>query len=265
MSWKIDDRTIQEWSPVRENLIFPWSIECSDSFSFMSLGNRRGYRYEESLYKVKRDEHLHKGTLEVEMQEGRWKLDFSDLKGQENEIIREANILALEESSLADFALDFRFKKEFFPFAQIGSKDFEHQNKNICHQSQEQQVLLHGKGCRVLVQIEESHCPHGFAPWMYIKDAVDEWIVHARFLPIDPTAKGVIQFGCRNCRPISLPQFISAWLLRSSKLKKFLWYRSERSPHSPFWGKMFYVTAVGISPVKKGQKMYWKAKVKYQC
>ncbi|MFW5879727.1 MAG: hypothetical protein ACOCUV_02775, partial [bacterium] len=93
-----------------------------------------------------------------------------------------------------------------------------------------------------------------------VRDAPNEWVVHARMLPIS-SEKNVIKLCSRWFKTMPLPNFITNTILKHKRIKNFLWYHNELKPYQTKLGKLFNPNAYPLAKIKKGQQLHWKVEV----
>jgi len=257
MKWKIKNNCISELFLGNDNLIYPWGIETADSSAFFSLEDKVGYRYSVLSSASDFGPEQYRGSYEVKMQEGRWQLDIDDKIINSTTIQRSAYLNCLESSHFMDFVVRFRFKKEFFPNAEINGMHYQHKNSNLYYQFPVREAQLTGSRYRVKVSIDEVTCPEVFSPQMYVRDYEDEWVVHARMVPVS-WEKEVIKLCNRWAHTRPLPQFFSNALLKVPFIKRQLWYRGERKPFTGPIMRRINPLACPIVKLGQGEVLFWK-------
>jgi hypothetical protein len=191
------------------------------------------------------------------MKEGRWRLKINDHIINNRTISRKAEAVCLEDTYFMDFVMRFRFKKQFIEYAQIAGHRYFHNDTNVYNQYLVNQVILKCKNCTAYIDIEESKVPERMKPYMYVRDARNEWVVHVRMLP-ERWDKEVIKVcnGWAGTRP--LPISISRLILKSSAIKTLLWYRSEMNPTRNIFLKRINLNAFPMIRLPKGERLMWK-------
>jgi len=261
MKWEIKNNVISELIINNENIIKPWGFECADSSSFFSLEEGYGWRYNLVSKNYKFTNKHYDEKLIVDMKEGKWKLNVHDIINNNRNIVRFVRADCLEDTIFMDFVMRFRFKKQVIEYALISDKKILHKNSNIYHQYQVDQVFLEGEKYKINIEILDSFLPENMKSYIYVRDSKDEWVVHIRMLP-KRYHKKVIKIckGWAKTRP--LPQSLSNLLLKSKKIKNFLWYRGENRPkNNNIFLKLFNPSAFPMAKVKKGTKLMWKVRM----
>ena len=256
MKWKIKDNVISKLSFKGQNIINPWGFETADSSAFFSLEQGIGWRYKKLLEEYEFDETKNRAHLITQMKEGKWELFINDeIKG--NIITRDIEAITLEDSYFMDFVLRYRFKKEFIEYAKINNKIYYHNNTNVYYQYPVDKVFLKGKNFDINISVVESIVPDKMQPVMYVRDNIDEWVVHIRMIP-KKWDKEVIKICTAWAGTRPLPQKLSEILLKWKWLKKQLWYRGERKPYKcKLFRKFVNPCAFGMVKIEKNSKLMW--------
>lgn len=230
LSWKIEEGIISSLKMREaEQLINPWGIETADSWGFFSLEKNIGYRHFRTDKDTHREIKKSQLNLEVEMPEGHWIMRVAD-QLTEKSVIRTVNLNTLKESWFMDFVMRFRFKKKYFDYAEIADKKIIHANSNVYHQYPVNEAWLKGKKYNVHLQVQDLIHGDEFAPFLYVRDYQDEWIIHIRFLPLK-TEKTIIKLCNGWCKTKPLSPFLNQELLKKIWIRNQLLYRSERKPY----------------------------------
>jgi len=254
MYWSIDENkcVISELYVDGNNIINPWGIETADSFSFFSLEKGEGWRYKILKENYNFNENKYYAEIITKMKESEWKLVSKDIL-KDNKIIRYAELLTFKDGYFMDFVLRFRFKKKFISYVKINNKKYKHNNTNIYYQFPVNSVLLIGKNFKISISVLESIIPKKFQQVIYVKDAINEWVVHIRMIPIK-WDKEVIKICTKWAGTKPLPQKISNFLLKNRWIKKQLWYRGEKKPYKCKLLKLINPCAFGMVKVEKNTK-----------
>jgi hypothetical protein len=229
-----------------QNIIEKWGFETADSASFFSLSSG-GYRHkilEENIDIEKNSEN--KADLIVQMRDGKWKLGIHE-KLNGNIIIRDHQLVTLEDSWFMDFVSRFQFRKEFFDKVIIAGRELRHRKTNLYYQYPVDEVKLIGKDFDIVVRVKEVVTAGKFGLNMYARDFEDVWVVHARLMP-KVWDKEVVKI-CRSWYNKAIPQWMSRILLSSDKVKDYLWYRGERKQAN------FPLNAYALVRLKEGEKL----------
>ena len=237
-----------------ENLINPFGIETADTSSFFSLESMVGYRYKEieewSNYSNQRYEY----QKTIGMHNGKWKLHGVE-EIDNNRLVRTVNLVCLEDTLFVDFVMRFRVKKDFFDFAYIDGKKIPHRNTNIYYQYPVSHVYLTGK-YRADIKVNDCRMPKKMAPYMYVRDHEDEWVIHARMLPQDSERK-VIKLCNSFCKTRPIPQWMTNILCSNEKVYDYLKYHNERTPYTNKIMRRISPNAFPLVLVKKGEELSW--------
>ena len=256
MRWKIANNVISSLDVEGKNVIFPWGVETADSHSFFSLEEGVGWRYQEMRRFQKVSTTEVETKRRVKMREGYWQLHLKERLVGGNTVIRNSHLRCLEESFFMDFVLRFRFKKTAFTQATIADQIFFHQNTNIYRQYPVDCATLEGPKLVATIAIKQFQAPPGFAPYLYVRDAPDEWVVHARMLP-QTGQKTVIKLCNSWARTRPLPQWLSDLILAIPQVKKALWYRCENKPYTSRILQKVNPQACLIAKVPKRAELSW--------
>ncbi|MGZ3790411.1 MAG: hypothetical protein ACXVLQ_17900, partial [Bacteriovorax sp.] len=227
--------------------------------AFFSLEKNIGYRYKIINQTFEEGEDFFKTSQDVEMKEGHWQLETEDsIVGRK--IRRVATLRCLEDSIFMDFVVRFRFKASLFPTAKIQEKEIQHERSNVYHQYPVKLASLYGSGKEITIQVIDAECSEKLVPYLYVRDHQEEWVVHARMLP-NCSDKTVIKLCSKYFRTSPLPIWLSSSLLKISKLKEYLWYRSEHSPYTNKIARIFSLNAFPMVILKKGTVLKWVVEV----
>ena len=260
LSWVVENGVIRELRYGDCNFIYPWGIETADSLGFFSLEQEIGYRHirEEERYSINGMASITSAI--VRMPEGHWKLLLTDCIESSQVVYRTAELISLDDTVLMDFVMRFRFRKEYFHSAEIAGRTLEHRASDVYNQYPVRNARLNGHNFSVCIEIEESQSGSAMTPMLYLRDHADEWIVHARMIPVQ-YHKEVIKIcnSWAGTRPI--PRRVSRTLLTVPGLRSFLWYRNERKPYPRVIRRMFNPNAFAMAFLPKGESLFWKVRV----
>ncbi|MDO9182885.1 MAG: hypothetical protein Q7U04_10780 [Bacteriovorax sp.] len=259
IKWKIADRVISEIVISDLNLINKWGVETADSWSFFSLEKDIGYRYQVKEYSEVVTENKFNSFSHIKMKEGEWILEVID-ELKDNKITRKAKVVCLEDSYFMDFVIRFRFKAQFFTKAFIAGHELVHSKSNIYHQYPVNEAQLDGLNYSAKFKLINSQCLGKFKPHLYVRDHLDEWVVHARMIPTVED-KNIIKLCSRYFRTSPLPQVISNFILSFPLIKKYLWFRAEHTPYKTRFARFFSPNAFPLVQLKKGQEIFWEVEV----
>jgi hypothetical protein len=187
------------------------------------------------------------------MHDGKWKLDITE-ELKDDRIIRDHQLITLEDSWFMDFVSRFQFKKEFFDKVIIGNRELIHRNTNLYYQYPVDEVELSGKDLDIIIKAKETITIEKFKLNMYARDYPGLWIIHARLMP-KKWDNEIIKICC-SWYNRAIPQRISDALLSSRRIKNFLWYRGERKQPG------FPLNAYAVVKLNKGEKLQLKTEVK---
>ncbi|MRS01739.1 hypothetical protein EG832_00690 [bacterium] len=261
LKWKIEKNVISELYLGNENLILPWGVETADSSAFFSLEQGVGWRHSRIDENYQWDDREYRARVTTKMKEGLWRLDVQDQVVGGDSLVRRCEIECLEDSVFMDFVMRFRFRKNFFEYAEIAGNRYVHNNTNIYYQFPVSSVYLKGHGFGVEIRINDALVPEQMTSCMYVRDYKDEWVVHARMLPTKPY-KNVIKLCNRWTGTRPLPQFLSNMLLTSKSVKSALWYRSEHSPYQNKILRILNPNAFSMVKLPIGERLMWNISVR---
>jgi hypothetical protein len=257
LEWNVTNRNIAALRFGGVDLIKPWGIEMADSWSFFSMeGN--GYRHRIENETIEANPHKVRCYLEIKMTEGHLRLFTEDSIESENSVRRFAKLECLADSYLMDFVLRYRFRKELFRAVRIGSHTHEHLNENVYHQYADSTAHLIGDNLNASVVCTKSLVPAGMAPYIYARDAADEWVVHHRMLPTR-SDKEIIKLCSRYFKTMPLPQKLSQALLAITPIRARLWYHNERQPYKSLAGRFFNPNAFPLALLHRTQTLTWES------
>lgn len=239
-----------------KNVIEPWGVEFADSYSFFSLENDVGYRYEvleksEVVFDTGRTV-----TQTVRMREGLVKFEIKEWLEDPVSIRRSLRLTCLEKTNLMDFVLRFRFKKAYFEEGLIDGKVFKYDNSHVYHQYPVDFAEVMNTQYKISVNIINKLVPPNMKSVMYLKCADGSWVIHARMLPCI-WKKEVIKLCSRLFKTSPLPQSFTEALLKYNKIKEPLWYRGERQPYRNRAVSLLSPNAYPIAEMEKGMEMLW--------
>ncbi|OUR98689.1 hypothetical protein A9Q84_04555 [Halobacteriovorax marinus] len=256
MKWSIKNKVIDSLIINDENLINPWGVETSDTSAFYSLEDSIGYRFDIEEEDEVVDEGIHTYNALIRMKDGAFELNLKE-ELQGSKVLRSVTLNVLEDLPLMDFVLRFRFKDGYFKKAEISGNNFTADNSNIYHQFSTDEVKLLGERYNILVKVVEFVAPDRFEQNMYVRSRNKEWIIHARMIP-KFSERSVIKLCSIWFMTRPIPKFLSDILLKSSYIKKMLWYRGERNPFKSRLMRVFNPNAFPMIELKKGDLLKWK-------
>lgn len=207
-----------------------WGAETADRKSFFTLTERhRGCEHEtQSCLPM---EHGFRRRVEARMGEGHWAMDI-ETRVQDNKISIKQSLTCIEASVFQDFVVRFKFDKASFEEGRIGGRSIRHANTNIWNQYPVNVATLSGPNGTVTIRVGHCETAGKFRQELYIRDEPASWIVHARFIPLEPSDLYWIRWGNRFFN-WSLGDAASRRILRLRWLKNMLWYLAERRGGRP--------------------------------
>jgi hypothetical protein len=164
--------------------------------------------------------------LSVEMAEGAWEAKVTSAVSPQ-QLALKASLTTLSPSLFQDFVLRAVFSRDSFVEAEIGGERFGHEGRDLYHQYPVQRARLTGPHGTVTIRVTEAATGPWFEQLLYVRDAPEGWVVHARLLPKPPYAQLWIRWFTRFFR-LSLPDGASRTLLALPGIGRTLWYAAER-------------------------------------
>lgn len=263
LKWLISDGVIQELRKDGCNFIYPWGVEAADTLGFFSLERGVGYRHTREFEEFQVHETSSRSRFIVRMPEGRWDLALRDEIENAQSLLRRAVLTTLEHTVLMDFVVRFRFRKEWFPSAEIGVLRLRHRASDIYHQYPVREARLNGHAFSVRVAVEDSFCSRAMQPSLYIRDHADEWVVHARMIPKE-FHKEVIKICSGWARTLPLPAWASRALLALPGVRPRLWYRNERNPYPRLIRRLLNLNAFPMAWLPAGESIHWAVRMEIE-
>lgn len=225
-----------------------FGIETADRHSFFTLApERHGARITED-HAARNGPELGERCLTVDMAEGNWAAVIMS-RLRERSLTLSASLTTLSPSLFQDFVVRAVFSSDSFTSASIGGEDFDHTGSNIYHQHPVRTAMLSGPSARVSFQVTEAIAGSAFEQVLYVRDAPEGWVVHARLIPKAPYARIWVRWFNRFAR-LSLPDWASRSLLSVPGLKARLWYAAERGGRGAF-----QLQASGLASLNAGERI----------
>lgn len=184
--------------------------------------------------------------LDVAMAEGRWQACLKS-RADGSRLDLAATLTTLSPSLFQDFVVRAVFSRGSFAEAAIGGERFRHEGRNRYHQHAVDEASLSGPGGRARLRLAGVETAGVFAPVLYVRDAPEGWVVHARLLPTPPYALLWVRWHNRLAR-LSLPASASAAVLALPWLRDKLWYAAERGG-----ADALQLQASGLARLEAGQ------------
>jgi len=250
------NKVLQQLSVNGQNVIFPWGVEFADSSAFYSLEDGIGYRYELVEHQVSIDSLSYKVNQIVRMREGLVRLKLEETLTSPRELRRICTLTCLEDTTLMDFVMRYRFQHSSFPMGYIGGRELLFTGSNIYHQYKVNVASVGNSDFSISVKIAEKSVPSCMTGKMYLRDCDNAWILHARMLPIS-WDKEVIKLCSKWFGTRPLPQWVSVPLLKILLIRKALWYRGERLPYRNWFISLFAPNAFPMLTLNKGEVLRW--------
>ena len=194
-----------------------WGIEFSDRHSFATLTD------------TPRNAHVSNNIWQLE--QGRWHSSLRTAQTAPTTISASAQFTALDHAPLQDAVLRMVFDKHAISHGKIAGKTYRHRDRDIYRLhpiDQAREVRLIGTdGREIIITLDTYDGAGRFAPYLYLRDRGDHWIVHARLLPTNPVDHVWLRWANRFFT-LSAPDRLSRALWDMPGGKKMLWRLRER-------------------------------------
>ncbi|MBI3774795.1 MAG: hypothetical protein HY273_04450 [Gammaproteobacteria bacterium] len=260
LSWNVDQGVIRELRMSGRNFILPWGIETADTRGFFSLEKPIGYRHVREVEHFHADAHRSQTETTVRMPEGYWALRLDDRIENARTLRRRASLTSLDDTVLMDFVMRFRFRKEFFPSAEIAGQTLRHRASDVYHQYPVRTARLNGTDFSVYIEVEEANNDGVLEPNLYVRDHANEWVVHARMVP-RKIHKEVIKICNGWAGTRALPSWANSAVLAMPGVRSLLWYRNERRPYPRIVRRLFNPNAFPMALLAKGRTLEWQVRM----
>lgn len=260
LSWNVDQGVIRALHLHGQNFILPWGIETADTVGFFSLEKPIGYRHVREIENFRSDAHRAQSETIVRMPEGYWALHLDDCIENASTLRRHASLTSLEDTVLMDFVMRFRFRKEFFPSAEIAGQTLRHRASDVYHQYPVRTVRLNGVEFSIHIEVEQANNNGVLEPNLYVRDHANEWVVHARMVP-KKIYKEVIKICNKWAGTRALPSWANSAVLGIPGVRTFLWYRNERQPYPRIVRRLFNPNAFPMALLPKGSTLEWQVRM----
>lgn len=225
-----------------------FGIETADRHSFFTLAPERFGARILSDSAPNLDPETGERRLSVEMAEGKWDAILTASPGPRH-LTLAASLTTLSPSLFQDFVLRAVFSRDSFTEAEIGGTRFAHADHNLYHQFAVDNARLSGPGGTATIQVSEAATGPWFDQLLYVRDAPEGWVIHARLLPKPPYAKLWVRWFNRFAR-FSLPDALSHALLSVPGVRRRLWYAAERGD-----AHALQLQASGLAGVPAGETL----------
>ena len=272
--WYIEGRGAETWLPefsepiyggkvLRElsldgrNIIRPWGVEFADSSAFYSLEDGFGYRYELLEHQESTGPSFRKIFQVVRMREGLVSVALTETLTGPRKFCSTCTLTCLENTTLMDFVLRYRFLASRFPRGYIAGRALSFVGSNVYHQYSVDSAAIGNSEYSIRVEVVDSTVPSSMKGHMYLRDSDDTWVLHVRMLPV-AWNKEVIKLCSRWFGTRPLPQWVSAPLLRTPRVKEALWYRGERHPWRNRVACIFSPNAFPMARLRKNEILRWE-------
>lgn len=214
----------------------PWGFECSDRRSFLTLTDQCRNAHQNGDY--------------WRLAEGDWALDYHARQTDPNTLHIRATLTALRDGLLQDAVIRLVFDKSAIQTGEIAGRIFRHTNSDRYRLYPVHTAQLTGTDGTVLSVTLDRHDGAGrFAPYMYLRDQGDHWIIHARLLPVDPVDYVWLRWANRFFT-LSAPHWFAHLVWKCPGGKALFWRLRERlGRHCP------EIQAVPLNNIKSGQSL----------
>lgn len=147
-------------------------------------------------------------------------------------LIRNYKLKALEDSYLGDFVIRYVFKSKFFNNTKIADDVLSHRNSNLYYQYPVKKAELFSNDFNVEIKVTKAIVPENMGLFIYVRDEPpDKWVTHIRAFVTKPSN---FIFKWSLYRNFTFPEFLTSLLTKSKKFVDFFWLcRETRLPHSP--------------------------------
>ncbi len=214
----------------------PWGFECSDRQSFLTLTDQcRNARQIGDYW---------------QLSEGDWALDYHTSQTDPNTLHIRATLTALRDGLLQDAVIRLVFDKSAIQTGEIAGRKYRHTDSDRYHLYPVHTAQLTGTDGTVLSVTLDRHAGAGrFAPYMYLRDQGDHWIIHARLLPVNPVDYVWLRWANRFFT-LSAPHWFAHLIWKCPGGKAAIWRLRERlGRHCP------EIQAVPLNNIKSGQSL----------
>jgi hypothetical protein len=249
---------LRELSVGGQNVILPWGVEFADSSAFYSLEEGVGYRYD-LLEHQESFEHLsHTIHQVIQMREGLVRLKLRELLDGPRELRRTCTLTCLEDTTLMDFVLRYRFSASEFPKGYIAGRVLPFVGSCVYHQYAVDSAAIGNDEYSIRIQITGKKVPTCMLGHTYLRDSENAWVLHIRMLPIK-WDKEVVKLCSRWFGTRPLPQWANMTMLQIPWVKAALWYRGEQRPWGNRFACIFSPNAYPMARLAKGEVLRWDA------
>lgn len=249
-------KVLQELSLNGENIIRPWGVEFADSSTFYSLEDGFGYRYELLKHQETNGQLSHELCQIIRLREGLVRLELNETLAGPREFRRTCTLTCIEDTTLMDFVLRFRFLAAKLPYGYIARRTLPFVGSCVYHQYPVDSAAIGNDQYAIRVEAIGKAVPSCMKGHVYLRDGEDAWVLHMRMLP-SAWDKEVIKLCSRWFGTRPLPQWASVPLLRVPQVKEALWYRGERRPWRNRIACIFSPNAYPMVRIKKGEVLRW--------
>ncbi|WP_404425519.1 hypothetical protein [Thalassospira australica] len=214
----------------------PWGFEYSDRHSFVSLTDQcRNARQTGDHW---------------QLAEGEWALDYHTLQTDQNRLHIRAALTARCDGLLQDAVIRLVFDKSNIQTGEIAGRQYRHTDSDRYRLYPVRTAHLTGTGDTIIsVTLDRYDGAGRFAPYLYLRDSCDHWIIHARLLPIDPVDHVWLRWANRLFT-LSTPDWLARMIWNCPGGRAIFWRLRERlGRHCP------EIQAVPLNNLKSGQSL----------
>jgi len=214
----------------------PWGLECSDRYAFVTITDTPRNTYQSGDVW-----HLSSGRIQIE---------YTTRQKTPDKVSLNLRIRALDDVLLQDAVIRLVFDKKAITHGIIAGNTVTHHNSDKYRLFPTRQTKLIGQdGATISVSLENADGAGRFAPYLYLRDRDDHWIIHARLLPTDPVDHVWLRWANRLFT-LSAPNGVSLSLWRIKPFKAIFWRLRERmGRHFP------EIQAVPLNRLNAGQSV----------
>lgn len=213
-----------------------WGVECSDRHSFVTLTD------------IARNAHQTDGIWHLSG--GRLKIDLETRLIEPDVLSIQARFTALDDIALQDAVVRLVFDRQGIDHGVIADKKYRHTNSDKYRlHSVDHAQLTSTSGKHVLVTLKTADGAERFAPYLYLRDRDDHWIIHARFLPQEPVDHVWLRWANRFFT-LSAPDCLARLLWHFGPTRNFLWRLRERMGRN--WPEF---QAIPLNKIWQGQSL----------
>ncbi len=235
---------------------FKFGFEASSKNSFFTLAEKNSHRIKKKIKAEKGSKEI-KAEGKIKMKEAEIKLKYKE-EFSKNKLKRDYFVLIKKDSEIMDLVQRFRFDKKYVKKVKLGGKEIKHRNSHINHSTKANkiEIFLEKKKIEIKTKTDSKGL---FQPILYARDSGQEWVVHYRLLPTKPWQE-IVKINYPGW-DICLPDFLAKIILKSEKIKRFLWYKGEKGSKG-FWKDKIKLNAYAIKKIEKDVEIKMKSELR---